>query len=454
MDFVGAVAAFVIAVGILVTVHEFGHFWVARRLGVGVLRFSVGFGRPVWSRQGAGGTEYVIGILPLGGYVRMLDERDGEIPAAVRGQAFNRKPLWARSAIVLAGPAFNFLFAALAWWLVFMVGFAGLRAVVGEVDPDSLAERAGLARGDTVVAVEGREANTWTAVVAATLGEALDHERIELRWSRPGGGAGSGHLDLAGVPLDGIASGNFFETVGIEPAMPASRPVIGEVTAGEPAARAGMRPGDEVVRALDTPIGSWMDWVRFVRARPGVEFPVEVRRGGEIVTLTLRPAAVESGGQSIGRIGAALHRDAMPNEDDWYVTERRMPLDAAGRAVARTWEITSLTVGLLWKMVRLELSSEHLSGPITIARYARDSASGGFTRFLEFLALVSVSLGILNLLPIPVLDGGHLLIHLAEAVKGGPLSERTMMLGHQAGLALLVGLMGLALYNDVMRLFS
>ena len=454
MDFVGAVAAFVLAVGILVTVHEFGHFWVARRLGVRVLRFSVGFGRPIWSRQGAGGTEYVIGILPLGGYVRMLDERDGEIPGTERGQAFNRKPLWARSAIVLAGPAFNFLFAAFAWWLVFMVGFAGLRAVVGEVEPGSLAERAGLARGDAVVSVEGREADTWTAVVAATLGEALDRERIELRWSRPGGGTGSGHLDLAGVPLDDIASGNFFGTVGIEPAMPTSRPVIGEVTAGEPAARAGMRPGDEVVRALGEPIGSWMDWVRFVRARPGVEFPVEVRRGGEIVTLTLRPAAVESGGESIGRIGAALHRDAMPNEDDWYVTERRTPLEAADRAVARTWEITSLTVGLLWKMVRLELSSEHLSGPITIARYARDSASGGFTRFLEFLALVSVSLGILNLLPIPVLDGGHLLIHLAEAVKGGPLSERAMMLGHQAGLALLVGLMSLALYNDVMRLFS
>ena len=454
MDFVGAVAAFVLAVGILVTVHEFGHFWVARRLGVRVLRFSVGFGRPIWTRQGAGGTEYVIGILPLGGYVRMLDEHDGEIPEAERGQAFNRKPLWARSAIVLAGPAFNFLFAALAWWLVFMVGFAGLRAVVGEVEPGSLAERAGLARGDAVVAVEDREADTWSAVVAATLGEALDRERVELRWSRPGGGDGSGHLDLAGVPLDDIASGNFFGTVGIEPAMPSSRPVIGEVHAGEPAARAGMRSGDEVVRALGEPIGSWMDWVRFVRARPGVEFPVEVRRGGEIVTLTLRPAAVESGGESIGRIGAALHRDAMPNEDDWYVTERRTPLEAADRAVARTWEITSLTVGLLWKMVRLELSSEHLSGPITIARYARDSASGGFTRFLEFLALVSVSLGIINLLPIPVLDGGHLLIHLAEAVKGGPLSERAMMLGHQAGLALLVGLMSLALYNDVMRLFS
>ena len=453
MDFLGAVAAFVAAVGILVTVHEFGHFWVARRLGVRVLRFSVGFGRPIWSHREAGGTEYVIGILPLGGYVKMLDEQDGEVPEAVRGQAFNRKPLWARSAIVLAGPAFNFVFAALAWWLVFMVGAAGLKAVVGEVAPGSLAERAGLGAGDAVVAVEGREARTWSAVVAATLGGALDHDRIEVRWTEPGGGLGAGRLDLAGVALDDLTSSSFFETLGIAPAMPASRPVIGAVNADEPAARAGMQPGDVVVRALGRPIGSWMEWVRFVRARPGVEFPVEVRRGEENVTLALRPDAVERGGETIGRIGAALHRDAMPGAD-WYVTERRTPWGAAERAVARTWEITSLTVGLLWKMVRLELSTEHLSGPITIARYARDSASDGFARFVEFLAIVSVSLGILNLLPIPVLDGGHLLIHLAEAVKGGPLSPRTMMLGYQAGLVLLVGLMGLALYNDVMRLFS
>ena len=453
MDFAGAVLAFVVAVGILVTVHEFGHFWVARRLGVRVLRFSVGFGRPIWTRRGAGGTEYAIGILPLGGYVRMLDEQDGEVPEAERGEAFNRKPLWARSAIVLAGPAFNFLFAALAWWLVFLIGTAGLRAVVGEVAPGSLAERAGLVRGDALVAVEEREARTWSAVVAATLGEALDNDRIEVRWARPDGGTRAGHLDLAGVPLDGLASGNFFGTLGIEPAMPASRPVIGTVHADEPAARAGMRPGDVVVRAQGEPIGSWMDWVRFVRARPGVEFPVEVRRGGKSVILALRPDAVESNGVTIGRIGAALHEDASRSEH-WYVTERNTPWEAAGRAVARTWEITSLTAGLLWKMVRLELSSEHLSGPITIARYARDSADGGLTRFLEFLALVSVSLGILNLLPIPVLDGGHLLIHLAEAVKGGPLSPRTMLLGYQAGLVLLVGLMGLALYNDVMRLFS
>ena len=184
MDFAGAVVAFVVAVGILVTVHEFGHFWVARRLGVRVLRFSVGFGRPIWSRRGAGGTEYAIGILPLGGYVKMLDEQDGEVPEAEGGEAFNRKPLWARSAIVLAGPAFNFLFAALAWWLVFLIGTAGLRAVVGEVGPGSLAERAGLARGDALVAVEEREARTWSAVVAATLGEALDHDRIEVRWTR------------------------------------------------------------------------------------------------------------------------------------------------------------------------------------------------------------------------------------------------------------------------------
>ena len=453
MDFVGAVAAFVVAVGILVTVHEYGHFWVARRLGVRVLRFSVGFGRPIWSRRGADGTEYAIGILPLGGYVKMLDEHNGEVSEAEREEAFNRKPLWARSAIVLAGPAFNFGFAALAWWLVFMVGFAGLKAVVGEVKPDSLAERAGLVAGGALVAVEGREARTWSAVVAATLGEALERDRVEVRWTVPGGGTDAGRFDLAGVPLDDLTSGRFFETLGIEPAMPVSQPVIGSVNPDEPAARAGLRAGDVVVRALGQPIASWMDWVRFVRARPGIEFPVEVRRGEEIVTLILRPAAVEAGGETIGRIGAALHRDATPGED-WYVTVRSTPWGAAERALARTWEITSLTVNLLWKMVRLELSSEHLSGPITIARYARDSASGGFTRFAEFLAIVSVSLGILNLLPIPVLDGGHLLIHLAEAVKGGPLSPRTMMFGYQAGLALLVGLMGLALYNDVMRLLS
>ena len=452
-DFLSAAAAFVLAVGTLVTVHEFGHFWVARRLGVRVLRFSIGFGRPLWSRRGAGGTEYAVGILPLGGYVRMLDEHDGEVPEGGLHEAFNRQPLWARSAIVLAGPFFNFAFAALAWWLLYMAGVAGLKAVVGEVEPGSLADRAGLRTGVEVVAVDGREARTWSAVVATTLGAALGRDRIEVRWTEPKGGTGAGDLDLRSVALDDLTSERFFDTLGIEPAIPASPPIIGEVMAGEAAARAGMQAGDRVLRALGRPIGSWIEWVHFVRERPGVEFPVDVRRGGGVVTLALRPAAVSSGGRTIGRIGASLDQDAGAGEE-WYVTERRPPWDAAGRAVARTWEITSLTAALLWKMLRLELSSEHLSGPITIARYARDSASGGFTRFVEFLAIVSVSLGILNLLPIPVLDGGHLLIHLAEAVKGGPLSPRTLLLGHQAGIVLLVGLMGLALYNDIARLFS
>ena len=311
MDLAGAIAAFVVAVGILVAVHEFGHFWVARRLGVRVLRFSIGFGRSIWTRRGADGTEYAIGILPLGGYVKMLDEQDADVPEADRERAFNRKPLWARSAIVLAGPAFNFLFAVFAWWLVYMVGFAGLKAVVGEVTPGLLAERAGLGTGDAVVAVEGREATTWSAVVVAILGEALDQDRVELQWMAPDRGIESGSLDLRGVNLDGLTSGSFFATLGIEPAVPASPPVIGAVNEGEAADRAGMRPGDVVVRALGQPIGSWTEWVRFVRERPEVEFPVEVRRGVEIVTLAMRPAAVEHGGETIGRIGAVLDQDAM-----------------------------------------------------------------------------------------------------------------------------------------------
>ena len=453
MGFVSAVAAFGLVIGVLVTVHEFGHFWVARRLGVRVLRFSIGFGRPIWTRVGAGGTEYAIGILPLGGYVKMLDGQDQDLPEGDRDQAFNHKPLWARSAIVLAGPFFNFAFAALAWWLLFMAGVTGLKAVVGEVEPGSLAAKAGLSGGDALVAVEGREARTWSAVVASTLGGALDHDRIELRWTEPGGGGGVGDLDLRAIPLDDLTGSAFFDTLGITPAMPSTPPLIGEVIAGEPAARSGMQPGDLVVRALGRPVESWAEWVAFVRARPDVEFPVEVRRGGELVTLRLRPAPITDGGETFGRIGAALHQDARASED-WYVAERRTPWGAGVRAVERTWEITSLTVGLLWKMVRLELSSEHLSGPITIARYARDSANDGIARFVEFLAIVSVSLGILNLLPIPVLDGGHLLIHLAEAVKGGPLSPRTVILGHQAGIVLIVGLMGLALYHDIVRLVS
>ncbi len=451
--FATSLAALIAAIGILVTVHEFGHFWVARRLGVKVLRFSVGFGRPIWSRRAADGTEYAIGVLPLGGYVKMLDEEAEDVPQEELEYAFNRKPLRVRAAIVLAGPAFNFLFAALVWWLVFMIGVADLRAVVGEVAPGSLAERAGLGAGDAVVEVEGQPARSWAAVVEASLREVLGRDTVELRWTRPEGGAGAGALDLRGVALDDLAGRRFFDTVGIEPATPAVPPRIGETVPGGPAALAGLRAGDVVVGAGGEPVRSWAEWVRFVRARPGVEFPVEVLRGGAALTLALRPDAVSGGGETFGRIGVALDERAREGAEDWYVVERLGPWSAAARAAGRTWEVTALTVALLWKMVRLEMSSEHLSGPITIARYARDSASGGFARFIEFLAIVSVSLGILNLLPIPILDGGHLLLQIAEFLKGGPLSPRAVLRGQQVGILMLVGLMGLALYNDLMRVF-
>lgn len=459
MEFLSSVAAFVVAVGILVAVHEFGHFWVARRLGVRVLKFSVGFGRPLWSRTAADGTEYAIGILPLGGYVKMLDENDEEGAQGASEEelerAFNRQSLGARSAIVLAGPFFNFLFAAFAWWLLFMVGVSGLKAVVGEVAPGSPGERAGLRTGDAVVAVEGREARTWSRVIQTTLGGALGRDQIEFEWETPEGDARAGEVDLRNVTLDDLAGGEFFPMIGIAPALPSSPPILGTVVAGESAERAGLRPGDRVVRAGGEPIASWSEWVDFVRERPDIEFEVEVQRaGGESAILMLRPAALENDNGTIGRIGATLAPEAAVDEADWYVTERRAPLEAAGLAVVRTWDVTALTLGVLWKMVRLEVSSEHLSGPITIARYASASASGGFTDFMQFLAVISISLGIINLLPIPVLDGGHLVLHLAEAIKGSPLSERALALGQQAGIVFIVGLMGLALYNDFVRLFT
>ncbi|MEZ5540932.1 MAG: RIP metalloprotease RseP [Pseudomonadota bacterium] len=445
--------AFILAIGVLVTVHEFGHFWVARRLGIKVLRFSIGFGTPLWKRTfGADCSEFVVAALPLGGYVRMLDEREGEVAAEELPRAFNRQPLATRIAVVVAGPLFNFLFAILAYWLMFVAGIPGLRPVVGDVVPGSLAATAGIVAGDEIVAIQGKTTPTWENAVMALLAAGLDErDSIVLDLRSPDGAVRTLQAPLT-QSEQLLEQGGVLHNFGLEPwQLPA---VIDAVVAGEPAQQAGLLHGDRIVAADATPINGWNDWVEYVRARPGQTIAVEVRRDGAALTLQLVPRRVTEDGATHGFIGASVQLPAADQHATMRVVVHRGPLEAVPAALDKTWEVTTLTLRTLWKMLTGKASVENLSGPISIARYAGESAAVGLTTFLAFLGIVSVSLGVLNLLPIPVLDGGHLLYYLVELVKGSPLSEAAQLAGQKIGILLLLMLMTVAFYNDLVRLID
>ena len=456
MDILYSAIAFVVAIGVLVTVHEFGHFWVARRLGVKVLKFSVGFGRALWShRRGEDGTEYVLAAIPLGGYVKMLDESEGEVAKHERHRAFNRQPLSTRIAVVVAGPAFNFLFAILAYWCMYMIGVEGLRPMVAEVTPGSVAERAGFQAGDEVESVQGGEVVTWQSAVQSILAASLDEGRIVIEVVDASGRRRERVVDLGAVALDDLTRGRFFDRIGIAPDRPVVPAVIGWIESGRPAERDGLRPGDRVVRAGGETVAGWSGWVRLVRAHPGETFLVVVERDGAELAIGLTPDVEQAAdGARFGRIGAGVRTPEEGLIERFYVTERHNPWSALLRGITKTGEISWLTLRMIWKMLLLEVSFENLSGPIGIAEYAGASAQFGLSRFLEFLGIVSVSLGILNLLPIPLLDGGHLLYYAVEFVRGRPVSEASRFVAQRLGIALLVGLMGLALYNDLARLLG
>lgn len=448
---VWSVGAFIVVVGLLVTVHEFGHFYVARRCGVRVLRFSIGFGRPLLRRMGRDGTEYVLAALPLGGYVRMLDEADGPVPPAEAEHAFNRKPVAARMAVVAAGPAANLLLAVLAYWVMFMLGTWGLRAELGEVPAQSPAARAGFMAGDFIRAVDGKSVQTWEEASLALLDAALAGEPVVVQVARAAGG--SVDLTLDPGPRAAAKAGNPLVAMGIAPAFPVAPAVIGEVLPGSAAERAGFVPGDTVVAADGVALAHWQQWVETVRAHPGQALAVTVERNGTRVALQVIPdTAVDADGRSFGRVGTTLRPP--PPDPERRVLRRFGPIEAFGAALARTRDVSALTVHMLYRMVRGQAAVENLSGPITIAQFAGESARIGPSQFLSFLALVSVSLGLLNLLPIPVLDGGHLVYHAIELVRGSPPSERVRIAGQQGGMVLLIGLTFLALYNDLSRLFS
>ena len=446
------VLAFVVAIGVLVIVHEFGHFWVARRVGIKVLRFSVGFGRPLWSRLGRDGTEYAIAGIPLGGYVKMLDEREGEVAEEQKRHAFNRKPIWARNLVVVAGPLFNFLFAILAYWAIFVIGSTELRPVIGKVVDGTPAAAAGFQRGDEVQAIGGEATPSWDDVLMELLDKGAGSGRLAVQVKTEEGVETTRYLNLQqsgpiGQDPDVLAA------LGFRPWLPRIEPKVSEILPDSAAAAAGIEAGALIVAVDGHPIDTWQDLVRYVQARPGEKTTFTIERDGQqrqiVVTLGSRQA--ENG--TVGVLGVM---PVIPKQDieNLRHTVQYGPIQAIGRSLNQTWEASSLTVKMLWRMIRGEASMKNLSGPINIAQYAGVSASLGVTPFLKFLAIVSISLGVLNLLPVPVLDGGHLLYNSIEWVKGRPLSDRAQGIGQQIGIALLVFLMALAFYNDLARLFG
>jgi len=443
--------AFVVALGVLITVHEFGHFWVARRLGVKVLRFSVGFGKSLWSRRvGTDGMELSIGAFPLGGYVKMLDEGEGEVPAQEAHRAFNRQKTWKRMAIVVAGPLFNFLFAIVAYWGAYMIGVDGVKPVVGKVVEGSIAQKAGFHDGDLILAIDGKPVQSWDQRRLYLFQRALDHAHVEMEVRDEQGRVESRDLDLSQMPLSDVNASLLERGIGLIGFIPEPLPAIGALEPG-PAARAGMKVGDRIVDINGEPVHSWDGLVDLVSHHAGTSIHVTAERDGVRLGFDVTPDTVEQDGHKIGRIGIRPQFSELP--DDMRVKVRYGIGEALAEGVNNTWSMSVLTVEMLYRMLKLQVSARNISGPITIAQYAGYSAKVGAVQYVLFLAVISISLGVLNLLPIPVLDGGHLMYYIIESVKGSPLPERVMIIGQQVGVALLVGLMVLAFYNDLTRIF-
>ena len=447
------ICAFIVALGVLITFHELGHFLVARRCGVKVLQFSVGFGRPLWSRKyGPDNTEFVIGAFPLGGYVKMLDEREGVVAEAERARAFNNKSLGERVAIVAAGPVFNFIFAALAYWVVYIIGITGLKPVVGAVQEGSPAVHAGLRAQDEITAINGRATPTWNSALELLVAGVIDRSHAAVRVKDAQGQERLLEVDLAAIPIDSMAEGNLLRLLGVEPARPPVPAVIGSVTYQDPAWQAGLAQGDRIAAVDGMPVRDWQHWVELVRAAPETPLSVTVSRAGETLELAVTPAPKMTGqGERIGFIGVSLD-PGYEVDQSLFATESYPLHTALVKGVGKTCDMTVVTLQILGRMITGQASLKNLSGPVSIAQYAGQTAQLGVVAFLGFLAIVSISLAVLNLLPVPLLDGGHLFYYFIEFLKGSPVSVPMQMLGQRIGLVLLFSLMALAIFNDVVRI--
>ncbi len=448
-------AAFLVALGILVVIHELGHYWVARRCNVKVLRFSVGFGRPLktWV-LGRDRTEWVIAAVPLGGYVKMLDEREAPVATGELHRAFNRQNVWKRIAIVLAGPVANLLLAIALYWALFMHGVPGVRPVVGAPVAASASAKAGFSEGDTIVGVAGEAVSTWQDARWMLLKSAVHKAPVAIAVMTSKDDPVTRTLDMSGLSSTDL-DGDFLQALGLARFQLKAPPEIGRVMAGGAAERAGLRARDEFVAMNNIQIESVQQAIRMIQEHPNMPLIAEIRRDGMVLApMVLTPdAVVEADGRTAGRIGAALQplRQAL---DKYRVEVRYGPLDSLGHALMKTWDTSLFSLKMLGKMVTGEVSLKNLSGPITIADYAGQSAQHGWISYLVFLALISISLGVLNLLPIPLLDGGHLMYYVVEVFKGTPVSERVMEIGQRVGMGMLLLMMACALFNDVNRLIS
>ena len=447
------IISFLIAIGILVAIHEFGHFWVARKLGVKVLRFSIGMGKPLWKKKfGKDDTEFVLAVFPIGGYVSMLNEQEGEVDESDLHRAFNRQAIWKRSLIVLAGPAFNFLFAFVAYWFIAVWGVTGPKAIISQLEPGSLAAQAGLERNMEIVSVEEWDTPTWSAVFQEILPGVVGSSRVNMKAKDSSGITRDYVLDLRELNVDRVMRHpRPFDALGIYLTdLPA---VVGKVVEASPAEKAGMQQGDRLVSLGEKNINHWSQIGRYLEDKANKKINLVVKRNGKLVDLTITPREVNYEGRTFGQIGIAPDPELITSKSE-YVNNQYGPIDAIGYSLHRTWVVSYVTLRAVGLIVTGEMSLTNISGPVTIAVVAGKSASIGLVQFILFLALVSISLGILNLLPIPILDGGHLFYYIVEAIKGSPVSETVEAIGQRIGILLLVMLMMLAFYNDIVRLAS